>query len=478
MSGYGRWGLWAVFARCQVGLPKCGVWLCLAGLLLGVWLAGAGCAFYQQKQLSGQSSGGRLVSPRVSLQLATWGNAEETRVLRNLLNDFEAQNPSIAVELLHIPENYYQKIHLLIAADMTPDVMLTNSLSFPVYAAHGVFADLSPYLARLQTPQRGNAVLQQSVFYPQALAAFHWKTKSGHQLLGALPRDVSNLVLFYNKDWFAREGVPDPQQLWRQGRWTWTAFLSAAQALTHLKETPSRFGVSFYRQPPLFWLPFVWSAGGDLFNASRTQLTLAQPKALAGLQFYSDLRNRYHVAPRQVESGSATMSQLFVQQRLAMLVSGRWSVPVFREQALFNWDVVPLPTGPAGVSRVGVDASGYAMAAKTPHPEAAWKLIAHLTSRQAVAQFAESGLIVPARQDVAEQAAFLDPRQPPANSRAFLQVITTGVPSQTPPRWNEVSETLGLALEPVWDGKQTVAEAIGQLTPTINALLNEGQADE
>jgi multiple sugar transport system substrate-binding protein len=295
---------------------------------------------------------------KAHIQLSTWGSAQEVAVLKRLLVDFEKQYPDIRVELMHIPDNYYQKLHILVAGDMAPDVMLTNSINFPVYASQNVFMDLEPLLAQSQTIRLGD-------FYEPSLQAFKWQ--SGKQtILGALPRDISDVVVFYNRDLFKKAGLPEP----RRG-WDWQTFLETARALTTDQDgdgRPEVFGVSFYAQPPLFWLPFVWSAGGALFDARLTRVVLDEPRALEGLRFYADLRNRWHVAPRKVESGGATMSQLFLQQKIAMMVSGRWSVPVLREQAKFQWDVAPLPVGPSGRSRVGIDASGYAISAKPNIP--------------------------------------------------------------------------------------------------------------
>jgi multiple sugar transport system substrate-binding protein len=293
-------------------------------------------------------------------------------------------------------------------------------------------------------------------------------------LLGALPRDISNVVVFYNRDLFQKAGLPEP----RSG-WTWRNLVETAARLTRDTNNDRRadvFGFSFYGKPPLFWLPFVWSAGGDVFSPDLKQCRLNDPRALEGLQFYADLRNKWHAAPTKSESGDAAMSQLFLQQKLAMMVSGRWSVPILREQARFRWDVAPLPVGPSGKSRVGIDGSGYAISAKTSHPDEAWLLTRFLTSRKAVARVAESGLIVPARRDVAESGLFptgvaSKAGPPPAHGHVFLDVIPDGVPTRTPPRWNEFSEELQLALEPVWDGGQTAETAVRQALPRLKRLL-------
>jgi multiple sugar transport system substrate-binding protein len=425
------------------------------------WGRVLGCIGIGVALLLSMSGCGSVSDGKTQLQLSTWGSAQEIADLKALVAEFERKNPKIRVNLLHIPDNYYQKLHILIAGDMSPDVMLTNSVSFPVYASQGIFLDLKPLLEQ-------SKILKQSDFYEQALQSFQWQSGKG-AILGALPRDISNVVVFYNRELFKKAGLPEPQ-----AGWDWDAFLKTAQKLTIDADHdgyPEVFGLSFYAKPPLFWLPFVWSAGGDLFSLDLKRIVLDSPQALDGLQFYADLRNRWHVAPLKVESGGATMSQLFMQQKLAMMVSGRWSVPVLREQAKFQWDVVPLPVGPAGRSRVGIDASGYAISAKSRHPRESFALVEFLLSRASIQKIAASGLIVPARKDVAESAEFLQPHQPPRHGKVFLDVIPDGVPTHTPSRWNELSEELQLALEPVWDGQTDARTAVRKVKAKLEKIL-------
>ena len=458
--------------------------------ILGLALTLSGCIPFGKEGSEDTSSG------MVSLKLSAWGSMQEASTLRELLRDFERTHPKIRVTLIHIPDNYYQKLHLLIASDQAPDVMLTNSLNFPVYAAHGSFLDLGPLLAAKSDGKssqgshiNSDSNLNTLDFYPAALQAFSWKEPSASAKgsvasnipstapkLEALPRDISNLVVFYNRDRFRQAGLPEPT-----AQWTWRDLTQTAAKLTQDTNhdgRPDTFGFSFYAKPPLFWLPFVWSAGGDVFSADLKHCLLAEPAALEGLQFYADLRHRWHAAPKKSESGDAAMTQLFLQQKLAMMISGRWSVPVLRAQAHFAWDVVPLPSGPSGKSRVGIDGSGYAISAKTPYPEAAWTLVRFLGSRKAIAKIAESGLIVPARHDVAESGLFANAASsaekanlPPAHGHTFLDIIPDGVPSHTPPRWNEFSEELQLALEPVWDGEQSAKTAIDAALPRLQRIL-------
>jgi multiple sugar transport system substrate-binding protein len=412
--------------------------------------------------LSGCQTNPASLPEKKHLQLSTWGSNQEITVTKMLIKRFEQLNPGVTVDLLHIPDNYFQKIHLLAASDLLPDVVFVNSFNFPVFADHGLFMDLKPAIEQQQ--------LQTEDFYPQGLSAFQWTIRQNRQRIqGAIPRDLSNLVVYLNTDLLNRQHIPFPQESWH-----WETFLDVAKQLTidaNGDKTPEQFGVSFFTKPPLFWMPFVWSAGGDLLNMPGTALRLDEPAAIEGIQFYTNLRNKWHVAPTKIESGNRNMSELFLQGKLGMMISGRWSVPVLRETAKFHWDVLPLPVGPPGHSRVGIDASGYAISAKTKHPHLSIRLVAFLTSEEALKAVVASGLIVPARKSIAESSLFLNASQPPRHGRVFLDSIPEGVPTQSHPRWNEFSEELQLALEPVWDGEQTPDQALKTAKPALQAIL-------
>ena len=75
------------------------------------------------------------------------------------------------------------------------------------------------------------------------------------------------------------------------------------------------------------------------------------------------------------------MAQMFLQQKLAMHLSGRWLVPKYRAEANFDWDVVQFPQGDVG-SIVPLDASGWAIAKSSKNKIMARKLVDFLASKE------------------------------------------------------------------------------------------------
>ncbi len=345
------------------------------------------------------------------IEFASWGSKSEVEILKPILSDFEKENPDIKVEFMHIPQNYFQKIHLLFASNTAPDVIFINNLYLPVYANAGVLEPLN---------------LSSNQFYGQAIEALSFKG-----VLYAIPRDVSNLVIYYNKDIFDKKHIPYPSQ-----DWTFSEFLNTAEKLTD-KNT---FGISF-EEDPLFYLPYLMSNGGGILPDE-----INKQESQNALNFYADLRKKYHVAPRKSDSASATMAQMFLQGRLGMYLSGRWMVPKIREEAEFDWDITQFPKGTKG-SIVQLDASGWAVSKSSKHKKEALKLVEFLSSKQSIEKFVKSGLIVPARKDVGNSKIFLD-GQKPENAKIFLDIIQTSKPTPVTVDYREILDKLKKDMEP------------------------------
>ena len=88
------------------------------------------------------------------ITFSSWGSVTEVGIIKNIISNFEKENPDIKVNFIHIPQNYFQKIHLLFASNTPPDVIFINNLYLPVYESK--LEDLSE-------------IIDANKFYPQAI---------------------------------------------------------------------------------------------------------------------------------------------------------------------------------------------------------------------------------------------------------------------------------------------------------------------
>lgn len=345
-----------------------------------------------------------------NLVFATWGSKTEVQILKELLSDFEKENPDIKVEFLHIPQNYFQKLHLMFASNLAPDVIFINNLNIPVY---------EKYLLDLN-----DIVKNKEDYYPQVLDTMTYEDR-----LLAIPRDVSTLVVFYNKDLFDKNNLSYPNE-----NWNMTEFLDTAKKLTN----NGIYGISF-EENSLFYLPYMRAFGGGILSPTGEQIMNSE-NSQKGIQYYSDLRNKYNIAPKKYQSASETMAQMFINGRLAMHLTGRWLVPKYREDIKFDWDIVNFPNINEK-SSVTLDSSGYAITKSSKHKEDAVKLVEFLSSDKAIQKFTTTGLIVPARIDTINSQAFLDNKKP-KNSKVFIEVIKNSEKTPVNKHYKEITDKL------------------------------------
>jgi len=358
------------------------------------------------------------------IQFSSWGSKSEIDILKPILNDFEKENPNIKVDFMHIPQNYFQKIHLLFASNTAPDVIFLNNHYLPIYANAGLLEDLS------------DSELITKKFYNKSIEALSYNNK-----IYAIPRDISNLVVYYNKNLFDKNNLNYPNK-----ETTFSDFLELALKLTNKEK--GIYGVSF-EEDPLFYLPYLMSEGGGILADDLKTNILNTPESIQGITFYSNLRNKYNVAPKRNENASATMAQMFLQGKIAMHISGRWLVPKYRESAHFDWDITQFPKGTKG-SIVPLDASGWAISSKSTKKNEAKLLIKYLSSKESLDKFSESGLIVPARIDSANSEYFLD-KLKPKNAKVFLDIIETSKPTPVNVNYNEILDKTKQELEPIFN---------------------------
>ncbi len=277
------------------------------------------------------------------ITFSSWGSVTEVKILNRIISEFERENPDIKINFIHIPQNYFQKLHLLFASSQAPDVVFINNLYLPVYVSK--LEDLTD-------------LAEKESYYPQSLQALSYEGK-----LYAIPRDISNLVFYRNKSMINKT----PHSL--------------AELEDILKDS-KKFGISFERDV-YFMFPYVMTMGESIYHPEKS------------LNFYKNMEGKY--APRPSDVGSSTLAQMFLGGKIGLYLSGRWMYPKISNEAYFDWDVITFP----GI--VPLDCSGWALSKDSKHKQEAERFIQYLSSKTSSEYFLKTGLIVPARIDTASE---------------------------------------------------------------------------
>ena len=337
---------------------------------------------------------------RVTLRVALWAGGHELEIEQQVAEAYERLRPGIRVLLESAPNGYEERLLTSIAAGRPPDVYLLDSPDIPTFVDRGLAVDFAPYREAL-------GFREDSVF-PQVLDAF----RRGGSIF-ALPKDFTPMVLYANRGTLAGAGLDPPAAT----GWTWDDFRRAARAVTTDADgdgRPEVYGFDFPRN--LYqWVPFVWSAGGDILAPGGTSATgfMDGPGALEAYRLLTGLAEDGLTPGAQfVQQGDPAREARFASGGQAFLLSGHWTLPVFRDlidAGELNLAVLPIPHHPSQAAATSVlYASGWAVPPNAANLRQAIDLAGFLASPEAQRIRARSGLAIPSRVDVAAEIAAAD----------------------------------------------------------------------
>lgn len=366
-----------------------------------------------------------------------------------MVDAFEGENPGVEVEVETAPfDDYFTELQTLVAGGDPPDVFELNYENFVAYASRGTLLDLTPLVAA--EPGLTDR------FSPRALDAF---AREGGQY--GLPASFSNVVLFYNKDLFDAAGVAYPT-----ADWTWEDELNAARRLTDAEA-----GVWGTFSPIQFHEFYKVAAqnGCGVFGADGA-VTIDQPACVEALQWMVDKVAEEKVTPSEVDLAGVAEGDLFAQGQLAMLHIGIWMFPQFADLP-FAWDIALEPGNTQKAHHFFANAA--AVSAATEHPAQAFAWARFLASSpEAAAIRVEGNWELPA---LADQALFDEwlAQRPPASRQVVFQALETLVTPPVIEQQSQLQDAIDQVLDLAQTGELTPAEALAQVKPEIEALVEQ-----
>jgi multiple sugar transport system substrate-binding protein len=286
--------------------------------------------------------------------------------------------------------------------------------------------------------------------------------------LHALGYDIGPILLYYNKDLFNKAGVEPPSP---ETPMSWEVFREKAEQLTD----PAAKEYGFVTQPVFDSIvPWLWSGGGDYMNAAETECTLDTPESIEAMEFVISMITDGIAAPVTDLANTSFAIEEFFSGKVGMHVDGPWQFINIKENSDFEWDVAPLPAGPAG-SVTPAAGSGFGISNTTENPDAAWKALKILTSTGSLEKLVKAGRGYPARQSAVP--TFENP--PPDNVDVVQKILVSDIgearPFVTTTTWQETTVMMGRDFSPVFLGKQSVEEVVDKVKPQFDELLQEHQ---
>jgi ABC-type glycerol-3-phosphate transport system substrate-binding protein len=355
-------------------------------------------------------------------------------------------------------DQLYQKVVSAIQANTVPDLAQVSGP--PQTAAYWKANALTPVQQFVDSAD-GFTAEQLRDFVP-ALLDENTLPVNGKKTLVSWPFSKSLALLYYNPDILQKAGISVPK--------TWDELRSALKTVKAKTDaTPFAWTPDVY----YFFLPYLWSQGGEVLSSDYAKAAFNTPEGLAALQYQADLVLTDKTA--QVTSGFDWQNP-FAQGKVAFAVSTSVSRP-FIEQAMpkdqtFKVGMAPLPAGPKGPS-TDLFGNNLVIFNKVPadHQRAAWIFMKWLTDVDQTVTWSLASGYMPLRVSAQNAPAFKTEADKDSRLLVALTALKDahGIPGAAD--WQKIQPVMGDMVTSVVTGKATAKDAIGTAEKKVNDIL-------
>lgn len=371
---------------------------------------------------------------------------DRTKLIKQLLADFERQNPGIKVELVSPPlENADQKITQVLQTKKDLDVLEVRDHTAKSYSNNGWLAELP-----VQSWSGWNGLTE--------LAKKKAVEVGGKPYL--IPYGFYEKVLFYRSDWLREAGVAQPPA-------TWQEVFDTAKKLTD--KSKRRYGYSFRGGKGGFdYAVLIVSAfNGDKVDPAKSfflkdgKTIWSTPEAAQAMELFLTLFKEASPAD-SVSWSFPEMVQGFTSNVTGMLIQDPEVIKTVQESGIAKdgWSTAPIPKGPGGYALQPVGYAGWGMTSFSAHKAEAVKLVEFLSADAQSTKFAKGNSLIPIA-----TAAQQDPEFSQGAWKAYLdaqqddkQVIT--IRPVDYPGWSEWQQAADKDLQSLLTGGKTVADVL------------------
>lgn len=399
--------------------------------------------------------------PNVNI-VQDYGNVRWSEVLAQ---EFQKEYPNIEVEFV---VSTMQKVTVLIASGIGPDIVNGASSDFVNLGRQGAFVDLAPLMKK-----EGIDYLKSQTFWEPQYRAFMDKN-----VIFALPQYLGTIAMYYNAEMLDNMGINRPSPS-LDSKMDWDDFESMAKKLTRDTNGDAKIDVYGFKKDwnghrVGYWMQ---AAGAEFYrDGDNSRSALDSDAAVKGLEFLQNLRWGSHViAPPGVspswEKGQAAIEEdgsFRLVSRLGTQQSGAPKIP-------FSWNVFPMPIGPSGQRATMATIDGYAVSKASKHPLEAYALTKFLAGPEANAIMAKYVALQPANRRVIPEYIRLMRQMNHDVYDINVNVFTDAGPYAYPQYLysnQEVAESIiGDALRRVWDKNEPARPVWMEAIQRLNRIL-------
>ncbi|MGB3534484.1 MAG: ABC transporter substrate-binding protein [Microcoleaceae cyanobacterium] len=374
-------------------------------------------------------------------------------VFQTLVDGFNQTHPSIHVTPLYIgqPDQQLPKILTAVVGNAPPDILWYSPMITGQLVELGAIRPIENWLNDAAVTEEIDPAL--------------WESMTLNNHIWSVPMAVNNAAIFYRPSLFKTAGIT-------QLPLTWEEFRQAAQKLTvdldgdgDIDQHGMLLSLGKGEWTVFTWLPFMYSANGELIEDN--QVNLINKGAIAALQLWSDL----------VEDGSAILSapergyeqDLFIQGKVAMQITGPWTLG-YLEAEQIDYGVMPIPVADVPAAVIGGEHL-FMMTTKPQREAAAAEFLQYVLGETFQTQWSLGTGYLPVNLKARQSRTYQEFLEQQPVLDVFLQQMTWARSRPIIAGYNRISENLGRAIEATLLGK-SAKQSLRQSQKRVNLMLS------
>ncbi|GII24449.1 ABC transporter substrate-binding protein [Planosporangium mesophilum] len=251
------------------------------------------------------------------------------------IKKFEASHPGVKVQFEEKGfEQIRQSASMILNSDDAPDLMEYNkgNATAGLLSKQGLLTDLSPEVSKRGWGSHLSPGLQTTARYDA-------KGVMGSGTWYGVPNYGEYVMVYYNKDLFAKHGVPVPT--------TFAEFQSAMDTFVKAGVPPLSVGGAEYPAQQIFYQLALSKANRswvDGYQLYRHPVDFHGPELTFAATTFSDWVRRGYIPANSAGIKAEDMGQAFEQGRFPILISGSWWYGRFADEIKnFQWGTFLFP---------------------------------------------------------------------------------------------------------------------------------------
>ena len=370
--------------------------LLAATLTAAMVLSLAACGGGSSSSSSGTAASGSGSSGSGELQVNIWDN-NQLAGLQQIADEWTEES-GVKVKINVVDwDNYWTLLEAGASGGQMPDVFWMHSNTAQMYMENDLLLNLDDYIAKDDAIDLAN--------YYEGVVELYNRDDNGSQY--ALPKDHDTIALLYNKAIFDKYGVEYPTD-----DWTWEDVRDAATKISEAGKADGIYGYAINTSNNQDgWYNIIYDYGGQVITEDHKGTTIGSDEAKAGMEM---LRQILEVAAPQTVVAETGTDSLFNSGLTAMITQGSWMINTFYKAEHhddYAWAMLPYAdvngNGQCdkGERYSAYNGLGWAAAANTANPDAAYSLISYFCSEKAQKEQAALGVTMGGMKGVSEDFA-------------------------------------------------------------------------